>query len=63
MNAKEFLRNRLAGGPVAVTVLIDEGKQQGISEDQLKRAKLGLPIKDYKDGVQGRWVWQLDPEL
>jgi hypothetical protein len=61
LNAKEFLQNRLARGPAAVAVLLDEGKQHGISEDELKRAKLGLPIRDSRD--QGRWVWHLEREL
>jgi hypothetical protein len=49
---------------VAVATLRKEAEQQGISYDQLKRAKGEMPITGYKGQELGApWYWRLDPEM
>jgi hypothetical protein len=58
-DAKEFLLDILASGPVPHNEIIDEAKANGISERTLNRAKADLEIRAKKDGVKGHWTWQL----
>jgi hypothetical protein len=58
--AKEFLNKRLAAGPVESDILIEEAKQEDISEKTLRRAKKDLGVKVYKDNKDhGKWFWSL----
>jgi hypothetical protein len=62
-DAKAFLWNRLAAGPVATGVLIERAKIAGISEITLRRAAKSISIRAVRSGFgrNGRWVWQLPP--
>jgi hypothetical protein len=64
-DAKAFLWNRLAAGPVATGVLIERAKIAGISEITLRRAAKSISIRAVRSGFgrNGRWVWQLPPRL
>jgi hypothetical protein len=58
-DAKEFLLDILAKGPVPHNDIIEEAKANGISERTLSRAKADIGVKAKRDGVRGAWVWQL----
>jgi len=58
--AKEFLLERLRGGPANSDDLIDEAKQEGIAVATLRRAKKELGIKSRRQGgSKGAWFWEL----
>jgi putative DNA primase/helicase len=57
--AKKFLRELLANGPVVVSEVEDAAKGHGIGWRTVERAKRELDIIVAKDGYQGRWVWRL----
>jgi putative DNA primase/helicase len=60
--AEEFLRTRLASGPVHIDDVEEEAKANGISlNGALKRArkKLGVQAWKEKGKLDGRWFWEL----
>ena len=57
--AKQFLANLLADGPVLATEVKDAASGNGISERTLKRAKQELGVQAEKDGATGKWSWHL----
>lgn len=58
--AKEFLADRLAEGPVAALELLRDAEGAGISESTLKRAKDEMGIKSGKGGAfRSNWIWEL----
>jgi putative DNA primase/helicase len=58
-DAKQFLLDLLARGPVSSNEIVEEAEANGISRTTLFRAKAYLKIKAKKDGVKGGWVWHL----
>lgn len=58
-HAKEYLRARLAGGPILATDLISEAADWGIRERTLREAKRQCGIADFTDGYQGPSYWSL----
>jgi AAA domain len=58
-DAKEFLLDLLANGPVRSREIIEAAEANGISRRTLFRAKNDLGIKPRKKGVRGGWFWQL----
>jgi hypothetical protein len=59
--AEEFLRSRLALGPMLRDELLDEAEAEGIAKRTLERAKQALGIKARKERgkVDGRWCWEV----
>ncbi len=59
--AREFLTERLAGGPVKSQELREEAEQLGISWATLRRAQTDLKIKAHKPKgrFDGEWVWEI----
>ena len=57
--AAEFLRDFLADGPQPATAVREAGAENGLSWDQIKRAKDKAGVKTSKSGYQGRSVWEL----
>jgi hypothetical protein len=62
--AKEFLSDVLADGPVPFNDLIEGAEDAGIAEKTLRRAKERLGVDAYREGEAGkrgagRWVWKL----
>jgi putative DNA primase/helicase len=58
--AKEFLLDRLADGPVKKEDLEAEGEAQDISKATLRRAKKDLGIISKKGtGIDSKWTWEL----
>jgi putative DNA primase/helicase len=59
--AEDFLRERLAAGPVAQADLKDEAEANDISFRTLRRAKKELGITAHKEDAKkdGKWLWEL----
>jgi putative DNA primase/helicase len=58
--AREWLKDFLAEGPVAVKRIQGEAKAAGWSWMTVRRAKEQLLVIASKNGYQGRWEWRLD---
>lgn len=59
MEAMDWLRDYLFGGPVPSAKVIEDAKKAGYAERTLRRAKDALGIKPGKNGFEGGWSWQL----
>jgi hypothetical protein len=59
--AREFLLERLEGGPGGADDILDEAKQNGIAKNTLYRAKKELKIRSRKGSgkMDSGWVWEL----
>jgi putative DNA primase/helicase len=57
--AREFLRDYLANGPVAQKVVQAAAEREGISSATLRRAKRVLRIESKKEGFDDDWTWSL----
>jgi AAA domain len=60
--AKKFLTDILANGPVLKTEIEEAADANGISERTLARAKGELGVMAKKDGPNGAWTWRLAEE-
>ena len=60
-DAKMWLTEALADGPVSSGDIFKMAKENGISEASLRRAKEKLSVYSYKDGygAEGKWLWRL----
>jgi hypothetical protein len=56
-DAKEFLKNRLADGPMLSEVIEEAATAEGISRRTLFRAKRELGIAAVKSPDDGKWRW------
>lgn len=57
--AKAWLEDLLASGPVAAKKIEEEAKAAGMSWATVRRAKDVLSIVANKSGLRGGWEWQL----
>jgi hypothetical protein len=57
--AKTFLMDLLASGPVEAKRVQKEAKAAGIADATLRRAKKALGVRVEKHEFQGAWVWAL----
>ena len=58
--AKDFLQDRLADGPVKQAELFEEAEAAGLSKSTLQRAKRDLKIASKKGkGLDNAWTWEL----
>ncbi len=59
--ARDFLRDYLAGGPEPVKAIQTAARNAGVSDGTLKRAKRALGIQAIKAGfgTEGHWTWAL----
>jgi len=63
-DAKDFLEEELANGPIPFKELEQEAQEQGYALNTVRRAKRELGIKPKKQGQKGPWIWQLpDPKM
>ncbi len=60
-DARTFLRELLADGPVPSKDLMREAAHNGLSQATMFRAKSDLGIRARKRGLQGGWEWFLGP--
>lgn len=58
--AKDWLKDFLADGPVAAKTIQGEAKAAGLSWMTVRRAKEALPVVARKSGYQGKWEWRLE---
>ena len=58
--AEVFLRSILSSQPIPKREVVEERREQGISEASIKRAKPRIPVKCVKDGFQGETKWFID---
>jgi hypothetical protein len=58
-DAKKFLQEKLANGPVPTADVEDEAKALGISVRTLNRARSELGVKAVKHGFEGGWHLKL----
>lgn len=58
--AKDFLQDRLAAGPLKQSELFEEAEGAGISKSTLNRAKKDLKVVSRKGkGLDNAWTWEL----
>jgi hypothetical protein len=60
--AKAFLFQELAGGPVDAERVMKDAREADVSERTLKRAKRELGVGSEKEGGDGPWSWVLPDE-
>lgn len=63
--AKQFLKEELAGGAVSTKVVLADARRAGIAEHTLRRAQKALGVeakKSGRPGTPGGWRWQLPAE-
>jgi putative DNA primase/helicase len=58
-DAMQWLRELLAGDPVAAVDVQAAAKQADIAWRTVKRAKAALSVRSVKQGTDGGWVWTL----
>lgn len=58
-DAKEFLSNLLADGPVSNKQIRGDAEGAGIAWRTIQRAQKALGIEAYKGGMKGGWLWKL----
>lgn len=61
--AKEFLSETLAAGPVSARKIYADADAAGHSKATVRRAKDALGIKPAKTGLEGGWAWELPKML
>lgn len=59
--AKEFLRDELASGPMWAKIILRDARDAGVASATLYSAKSALRIRSEKIGVEG-WQWSLPPK-
>jgi hypothetical protein len=57
-DAKEFLREELADGPVMSKQVLKDAREAGHAEITVRRAKTDLRVQSEKQGAEG-WAWRL----
>lgn len=62
-NAKAFLSDLLADGPVPAKKGRSEAEDAGHSWATVRRAMKALGIESEKDGMKGPWRWKLPPKM
>ena len=61
-DAKQFLRDLLADGPMRAGDVFKEAEQAGYARRTIQRAANVLKVDRRKDGMKGGWTWRLPPE-
>lgn len=62
-DAKRFLTDLLADGPLATKVIKADADGAGHSWRTIQRAQKALGIKAVKEGMRAGWVWKLPPQI
>jgi KaiC/GvpD/RAD55 family RecA-like ATPase len=61
--AGDFLRSLLADAPLPAKRVLNEAREAGHAEKTLRRAAKATGVEQYKDGMQGGWLWRLMPKM
>jgi putative DNA primase/helicase len=62
IEATDWLRDRLSGGPVTAKALQAESREAGFSWRTVRRAKEDIGAASTKDTFDSGWTWVLDPQ-
>lgn len=62
-DAKEFLSNLLADGPVSSKQIKGDAEGAGHSWQTIRRAQKALGIEAHKEGMKGPWLWRLPSKM
>jgi putative DNA primase/helicase len=62
-DAKRFLGDELAGGPLPTKTIRADADGAGYSWATMRRAKKALGIEVRKSGLRGGWSWALPPKM
>jgi len=62
-DAKEFLSNLLADGPVSSNKIKADAEDAGHSWQTVRRAQRALGIKPHKEGMKGSWLWRFPSKM
>lgn len=62
-DAKRFLGDLLADGPMRAGEVFKAADQAGYSKRSIQRAANALKVKRHKDGMKGGWTWRLLPKM
>ena len=62
-DAKRFLSDLLADGPMRAGEVFKDCDQAGYSKRQIQRAANALKVERQKDGMRGGWSWRLLPKM
>jgi putative DNA primase/helicase len=58
-DAKRFLSDLLADGPMRAGEIFKDADQAGYSKRSIQRAANAIKIERHKDGMKGGWTWRL----
>ena len=58
-DAKDFLREELAGQARSVQAIKKEAIAAGLSWRTIERAKTALDVRSFKENLKGGWFWEL----
>lgn len=58
-DAKRFLADLLADGPILTKVIKGDADGAGYSWSTIRRAQKALGIEPFKDGMKGGWKWSI----
>jgi len=62
-DAKRFLSDLLADGPMIAGQVIRDADGAGYSKRTVQRAANKIGVLRHKEGVRGGWVWKLPPKM
>ncbi|WP_172203097.1 AAA family ATPase [Niveibacterium sp. COAC-50] len=62
-DAKRFLSDLLAAGPMRAGDVFKDADQAGYSRRSIQRAANTIKIDRRKDGMRGGWTWRLPPKV
>lgn len=62
-DAKRFLADLLAAGPMRAAEVLKDADQAGYSKRSIQRAASAIKVGRHKDGMKGGWTWRLPPKM
>lgn len=62
-DAKRFLSDLLADGPIRAGEILKDADQAGYSKRSIQRAANAIKVERRKDGMKGGWTWRLPPKM
>jgi len=62
-DAKRFLADLLADGPMRAGEVFKDADQAGYSKRSIQRAANAIKVERHKDGMKGGWQWRLPPKM